>query len=117
MLDLGFTFLAAAQRDPDALALVDGPERLTYAQWYQRISSLAASLGELGLAAGDRLLTVLQNRWEAATLHWACQVAGVVITPINGRAKPDEIDYCLQDAEAKALVYEDVAAEAVATSS
>jgi 2-furoate---CoA ligase len=116
VLDLGFTFLAAAQRDPDALALVDGAERLTYAQWYQRISSLAASLGELGLAAGDRLLTVLQNRWEAATLHWACQFAGVVITPINWRAKPDEIDYCLQDAEAKVLIYEDVAAEAVATS-
>jgi 2-furoate---CoA ligase len=116
VLDLGHTFLAAAQRDPDALALVDGPVRLTYAQWYQRISSLAQSLGDLRLAPGDRLLTVLQNRWEAATLHWACQFAGVVITPINWRAKADELDYCLQDAEAKALIYEGIAAEAVARS-
>src|SRR5262252_2502499 len=116
VLDLGLTFLAAVARDPEALAIVDGPLRLTYAQWYERISAVAAGLGELGLAPGDRLLTVLQNRWEAATLHWACQFAGVVITPINWRAKADEIDYCLQDAEAKALVYEGIAAEAVATS-
>ena len=116
MLDLGLTFLAAVKRDPDALAIVDGPLRLTYAQWYQRVSSLVASFNELGLSPGDRLVTVLQNRWEAATLHWACQLAGVVITPINWRAKPDELDYCLEDAEAKALVYEGISAEAVAGS-
>ena len=98
MLDLGLTFLAAVQRDPDALAIVDGDVRLTYAQWYQRVSSLVASFDELGLGPGDRLVTVLQNRWEAAALHWACQLAGIVITPINWRAKPDELDYCLEDA-------------------
>jgi hypothetical protein len=51
--------------------------------------------------AGDHLLVVLQNRWEMATLHWACQFAGIVMTPLNWRAKPEEIDYCLADAEAK----------------
>ena len=50
-----------------------------------------------GLRRGDHLLTVLQNRWEAATLHWACQFAGIVITPLNWRAKPDEIDYCVDE--------------------
>src|SRR2546426_8034603 len=79
MLDLGLAFLAAVKRDPDALAIVDGALRLTYAQWYQRVSGLVASFDDLGLGPGDRLVTVLQNRWEAATLHWACQFAGVVI--------------------------------------
>jgi 2-furoate---CoA ligase len=116
VLDLGLTFLAAVERDPNALAIVDGDVRLTYTQWYQRVSSLVASFGELGLSPGDRLVTLLQNRWEAATVHWACQLAGVVITPINWRAKPDELDYCLEDAEAKALVYESISAEAVAGS-
>jgi len=104
VLDLGLTFLAAVARDPDALAIVDNPVRLTYAQWYERISAVAAGLGELGLAPGDHLVTLLQNRWEAATLHWACQFTGVVITPINWRAKPDELDFCLEDSAAKALV-------------
>src|SRR5262245_939192 len=116
VFDLGLTFLAAVARDPEALAIVDGPLRLTYAQWYARISAVAAGLGELGLGPGDHLVTALQNRWEAATLHWACQFTGVVITPINWRAKPDELDFCLQDCEAKALIYEAVSAEAVAGS-
>jgi 2-furoate---CoA ligase len=116
VLDLGLTFLAAVARDPDALAIVDDGLRLTYAQWYERISALAAGLGELGLAPGDHLVTLLQNRWEAATLHWACQFTGVVITPINWRAKPDELDFCLEDSTAKALVYEGISAQAVARS-
>src|SRR5262245_40816012 len=116
VLDLGLTFLAAVARDPDALAIVDYPLRLTYAQWYERISAVAAGLGELGLAPGDHLVTLLQNRWEAATLHWACQFTGVVITPINWRAKPDELDFCLEDSAAKALVYEGISAQAVARS-
>jgi 2-furoate---CoA ligase len=113
MLDLGNSFRASVERDPDALAVVDGPLRLTYAQWYGRISALVAGFDELGLMPGDHLVTALQNRWEAATLHWACQFAGIVITPVNWRAKPDEIDYCLENSEAKALVFEDVSADAV----
>jgi len=116
MLDLGTSFLASVVRDPDALALVDGELRLTYAQWYRRISALVAGFDRLGLEPGDHLLTVLQNRWEAATVHWACQFAGVVITPVNWRAKPDELDFYIENAEAKAIIYESVSAEAVAGS-
>ena len=113
MLDLGSSFIASVVRDPDAVAIVDGSLRLTYREWYSRISALVASFDGIGLKPGDHLLTVLQNRWEAATLHWACQLAGIVITPINWRAKPDEVDYCIENSEACAIVYQDVSAEAV----
>ncbi|MFN3347646.1 AMP-binding protein [Pseudorhodoplanes sp.] len=116
MLDLGTSFLASVERKPGALAFVDGPVRLTYAQAYRQISAIVDSFDELGLMPGDHLVTVLQNRVEAALLHWACQFAGVVITPLNWRAKPDEIDFGLADSEAKALVFEDVSAEAARTS-
>ena len=110
MLDLGLSFLASVARDPNALAIVDGDTRLTYAQWYRRISALVAGFDALGLRAGDHLVTALQNRWEAATLHWACQFAGIVITPVNWRSTASELDFYLEDAEAKAIVYEDAAA-------
>ncbi len=113
MLDLGNSFLSSVERDPDALAIVDGAVRLTYAQWYARISKVVAAFDRLGLMPGDHLVTALQNRWEAATIHWACQFAGVVITPVNWRSKADEIDYCVENSEAKAIVFEDVSAEAV----
>src|SRR6187455_46333 len=113
MLDLGLSFVASVERDPNALAIVDGDLRLTYAEWYRRISSIVASLEALGLKPGDHVVTALQNRWEAATLHWACQFAGIIITPVNWRATADDLDFFCQDAEAKALVYEDVSVEAV----
>lgn len=116
MFDLGTSFIASVERDPDALAIVDRDVRLTYRQWFTRISALVAAFDASGLRAGDHLVTVLQNRWETATLHWACQFAGIVITPINWRAKADEIDFYLEDSEAKAVVYQDISAAAVAQS-
>jgi 2-furoate---CoA ligase len=112
MLDLGTSFLASVARDPNALAIVDGGVRLTYTQWHQRISQVVAGLDMLGLKPGDHIVTVLTNRWEAATLHWACQFAGIVITPVNWRATASELDFFCEDAEAKALIYEDVSAAA-----
>ena len=116
MLDLGTSFLASVSRDPNALALIDGKLRFTYAHWYRQISALVASFDELGLKAGDHLVTLLQNNWQAATLHWACQFAGIIITPINWRSTAEELDYVLVNAEAKELVYEAVSADAVRAS-
>lgn len=113
MLDLGTSFIASVARESNALAIVDGDTRFTYTEWYARISSLVASFDRLGFAPGDHLVTALQNRWEAATLHWACQLAGIVITPINWRSKFDEIDFFIENSEAKGIVYEPVSAEAV----
>jgi 2-furoate---CoA ligase len=113
MLDLGTSFVASVARDPDALAIVDDGLRLTYAQWYRRISSLVASFDRIGLKPGDHVVTVLRNCEAAATLHWACQLAGIVITPINWRATNDELDFCIENSEACAVVYQDVSAPAV----
>ena len=110
MLDLGTSFVASVARDPEALAIVDGAVRLTYRDWYRRISSVVAGLDEFGLKPGDHLVTVLQNRFEAATLHWACQFAGIVITPINWRAKFDEIEFTVENADAQAIAFEEVSA-------
>jgi 2-furoate---CoA ligase len=113
MLDLGTSFVASVARDPNALAIVDDSLRLTYAEWYRRISSLAASFDRIGLKPGDHIVTVLQNCEAAATLHWACQLAGIVITPINWRAKDDELDFCIENSESCAIFYQDVSAPAV----
>jgi 2-furoate---CoA ligase len=114
MFDLGTSFLASVARDPDAVAIVDADMRLTYAQWFARISSVVAAFDDLDLRPGDHIVTVLQNRWETATIHWACQLAGIVITPINWRVKSDELDFCMENSESKALVYESASAAAVA---
>src|SRR5262249_30174902 len=79
MLDLGTSFLASVARDPQAVAIVDGEVRLTYAAWYRQVSALIEGFDELELEPGDHLVTVLQNRYEAASIHWACQLAGIIV--------------------------------------
>ena len=113
MLDLATGFVASVERDPKAQAVIDGDVRLTYREWYAKISAVVAAFDDLGLKPGDHLLTVLQNRWEAASIHWACQFAGIIITPLNWRAKQDEIGFYIDNAEARAIVYQEVSAEAV----
>jgi 2-furoate---CoA ligase len=113
MLDLGRTLLAAAERSPDALALVDGDTRLSYRRLVQLAGGLAAGLGAVGVRSGQHLVMALQNRWQMAALHWACQIAGVVATPVNWRFTAEELDYCLDDAEAGAVVFEDASAAAI----
>jgi 2-furoate---CoA ligase len=108
---LGTSFLASVARDPHAVAIVDGDLRLTYAQWYARISSVVAGLDMLGLKPGDHVVTALTNRLDAATLHWACQFAGLITTPVNWRGSAADLDFFCADAGAKALIYEDVSVE------
>jgi 2-furoate---CoA ligase len=116
MLDLGRTFLQSVERRPEALAVVDGGLRLAFGEWAGRIGAVAAALTAAGLRRGDPLVTAMQNRWESATLHWACQFAGIVVTPINWRAKDDEIEYCMRDAGARVIAYDPSSEAAVAGS-
>jgi 2-furoate---CoA ligase len=116
MLDVGRILLSAAARDPKALALVDGEKRLAYGPWLDEVLRLVSGLDRMGLKAGDRLLTILQNRGEAASLHWATQLAGIVVVPVNWRATSVEIDFVCTDAEPAAVVFEAVSAPAVGAS-
>lgn len=106
MLDLGRSLIAAVERDPGARAIVDGDLSLTFAAWFERISGIAAGLDTLGLKRGDRVLTLLQNNWQAASLHWACQLLGLIITPVNWRASAEDADFCLRDSGARAVIHQ-----------
>ena len=116
MTDLGRVLIAAAERTPRSLAVVDGEKRFDYAAWLDTVARVAAGLGGLGLRPGDRLAVVMQNRWEMAALHWACQLAGVVVVPLNWRSNADELDYFLSDSGAAALAFDGSATAAVAGS-
>jgi 2-furoate---CoA ligase len=114
VLDLGRTFLQAVERHPSQLAIVDDQQRYSYAAWALRVGALQHFLVSQGLKKGDRVLSILQNRFEAATLHWACQMAGITIVPINWRAKADEIAFYFANSQAKFIFYELVSGEELA---
>ncbi len=116
MLDVGAALLQAASRAPRAEALVDGDRRWTYAALLADALRLAGGLRALGLAPGERIVSLYQNTSEAALLHWAAQLSGIAIVPLNWRATAAELDYCAEDAGARAVFFQDVSAEAVAGS-
>lgn len=111
MFDLGRTFLASVNRMPGAIAISDGDKSVTYRKWRGDVLRVASALEQRGLAHGDHVVTVLQNRYEAATLHIAAQITGLVITPLNWRASAQELGYVLQDSDAKAVLFEDGTAD------
>ena len=106
-MDIAGVFSAAVARDPDALALVDGDIRRSYAEWGEDISRVAAGLAAQGLAKGDRLLCVMPNSYRMATLYWSCQFLGAVFTPFNWRATDSEIAYAVADSEARLVAVDE----------
>ena len=105
-MSIGQAFVETAAQNADALALSDGPVRLGYRDWQARIAAVAGGLLARGLRPGDRLLTLLSNRWETATLYWACQMSGIVFTPFNWRATADEVAVVVADSDANLIVCE-----------
>ncbi len=114
MLDLGRSLVWAAERAQDATALVDGDRRFGYAAWLETVLRVAGGLDTLGLGKGDRLAVLPQNRWENAALHWASQLLGLVVTPLNWRMGAEELDFLLADSGARAIAYEGASEAAVA---
>ena len=108
-MDLGTAFAMSVRRQPDAMAVVDGDRRRTYAQWDAEIRATAGALARMGLKAGDHFAVVMRNRYEMATLYWASQMLGLIFTPISWRGSLDEIAYCLQDCDAMAVAHDGAA--------
>ena len=111
-MSLHRTLRVAAERCPDAEAIVDGARRLGYAAWNARVNRIAAGLARAGLAHGEHVVFLLKNREEHAAVYWACQKLGAIATPLNWRYAPGEVEYCVADADARMVVFEAASCEA-----
>lgn len=94
----------AARRWPDAPALLRGLSvHATYAQWYQRVNSLATYLRDHGVKPGDRVALFLPNEPDYLTILYACWRIGAAVVPVNFKLHPRELVWILANAEACAL--------------
>jgi 2,3-dihydroxybenzoate-AMP ligase len=106
---LGHLLREAADRTPDAPALVDAANgtRLTHAELADRADLAAVRLRALGLNPGDRIVVQLPNGWEFVVLTLACLRSGIVpvmALPAHRRA---ELSYIAAHAEAAAIAVPD----------
>lgn len=110
-MNLGLSLLYAAERTPDADAVVDGDDRLDYRGLQLAAATLAAGLASLGVGRGDRVAMVLKNRREAVELYWACQWLGTVVVPLSWRVAAADVAYCVGDSGARFVIFEEVGLE------
>ena len=96
----------AAQRRPEATAVVDGARRLTYAELSVQAAALGRGLADMGIGRGDRVLIALKNRLEHVLAYWALQTNGGVAAPVSFRLAAGELRYVLEDSGARVALFE-----------
>ena len=101
-----FAFLekAACQR-PDGLAIVQGAEEVTYAQFHARALAIGGNLLASGCQPGDRVAFCLANSPRILELIYGCFAAGLVVVPVNARLHAREMAYIVGNSGAKVLVH------------
>jgi Acyl-CoA synthetases (AMP-forming)/AMP-acid ligases II len=88
----------------DELALVSPATQRTWRDVEAATDRLAARLLGLGLKPGDRVASLMPNRTALIVHYLGCLKAGLVITPLNYRYMPPEIDHALEVSGASILL-------------
>lgn len=104
MLELATLIAHHARYRPDATAVVFEGERLSYAQFADRVGRAANLLRSLGVGKGDKVATVLANSREALELIWAVPAIGAALVPLSPLLLPAGLASLLRDSDAKCLV-------------
>ena len=109
---LGRMVAARAEAEPDRRCLVfdngDLPhERLTRADVAVHANTLAHELHTAGLRKGDRVGVVLRNHPEFVYALVGCSKLGLVVVPVDPRARGEKLRYFLQFAECAAVLTAD----------
>ncbi|MDP3938446.1 MAG: AMP-binding protein [Deltaproteobacteria bacterium] len=99
-----FTLQFQAVHNPDRTAIVDGDLRLSFREFNMRVNRLASALREVGIGRGDRVAVLLHNRAEWAEVMFAMQKLKSSAVPIGYRLKAPEIEFILNNSEARALI-------------
>jgi acyl-CoA synthetase (AMP-forming)/AMP-acid ligase II len=88
---------------PNDAALVSMEGVWSWSDLDQASSRIAAQYLGLGLKPGDRIASLMPNRTALFVHYLACFKAGVVMTPLNYRYTPPEIDHALEVSGAGAI--------------
>ncbi len=102
----GMTPSVWAKEKPDAIALHDPLQTRTFAELNANANRIVRVLRAAGLTAGDGVAVLTSNRAEFVEALWATLRAGLRFTPVNWHLTADEVEYIINDCEAKALIAE-----------
>ncbi|MEU6482645.1 amino acid adenylation domain-containing protein [Streptomyces sp. NPDC046887] len=97
-------FEAAVAASPDAVAVVCGPARLTYAELDARANRLARVLRSRGVGPGDLVAVALPRSADMVIAVFAVLKAGAGYVPLDPAHPADRIAFMLDDAVPRLVV-------------
>ncbi len=103
-LNLGQLFKVNSKKFPNNVAFKDAKRTYTYPETNVRVNQLCHSLMSMGLAKGDKVAVLMENSIEICEIFLATAKTGLVIVPINFRLVAREIEYIVQNSDAKAMI-------------
>lgn len=89
-------FAARAEYMPEAIAIAQGDMQRSYRALHDRVLRLSAALLALGIARGDRIALVSENRHEYLEWELAAACIGAILACQNWRLSPDEMEHCIK---------------------
>jgi long-chain acyl-CoA synthetase len=93
----------AAERG-DKTALIDGERSFTWSDLAQRSARVAQALADSGVGSGDRVAFFDKNSAEHFDVFFGAAMLNAVCVDPNWRLAPPEVQFIVDDAEAKVLV-------------
>lgn len=100
-------------RTPERIALESGERKFTYRELHERETRLADALRLHGLAQGDRVAVLSENRTEYVELELAAARLGIILACQNWRQSDEELEHCIRLVSPKLLVHSARYAEAL----
>ncbi|MBI6744818.1 amino acid adenylation domain-containing protein [Pseudomonas syringae] len=97
-------FEQQAQQQPQALALVCGDERVTYAELNERSNQVAHALLSLGIALDDRVAICVERSVEMVVGLLGILKAGAAYVPLDPGYPPERLRYMLEDSAPVAVL-------------
>jgi amino acid adenylation domain-containing protein len=94
----------SVRRRPDKVAIMCDGVSLDYAGLARRVTGLACTLVEGGVARGDRVLIFAENSIENVIAFWAALAANAVPVILHPQTKPAKLAYVIADSGARAVV-------------
>jgi fatty-acyl-CoA synthase len=92
---------------PNKVGARDLERFMTFRQWNERSCRLANALLGIGLQKGDRVAILAYNCVEWLEIYVSTAKAGLVAVPLNFRLFGAEIQYIVENSEAKAFIVQD----------
>ncbi|MFV0473685.1 MAG: acyl-CoA synthetase [Pikeienuella sp.] len=89
---------------PEATAIIHGPLRRSYAEFYARSRALASALAARGVGKNDTVAALLFNTPAMLEAHYGAPMCGAVLNSINTRLDAATIAFILDHGEAKVFI-------------